>query len=131
VLEPGGVTIVTSHMFMPIHAHPWDYWRFTPEAFELLLEPFETSLVMANGWSLMPDTVIGVGVKGPFADLNPELFPATSERIRRWGEHLPIDLGPIRLSARQAWRFAFEATAATAKTRLQRTRQRLPGVRNR
>lgn len=131
VLKPGGVAIVTSHMFMPIHAHPWDYWRFTPEAFELLLEPFETTLVMANGWSLMPDTVMGVGVKGPFPQLNAELFPATAERIRRWGEHLPVDLGPIRLSARQAWGFAFEATAATAKCRLRAAARRLRGVRNR
>ena len=130
VLKPGGVVIVTSHMFMPIHAHPWDYWRFTPEAFALLLEPFETSLVMANGWTLMPDTVMGVGVKGPFAGLTPELFPVTDERIRRWGEHLPIDLGPIRLSTRQAWGFAFEATAATVKGQLRATRERLRGVRN-
>ena len=131
VLKPGGVAIVTSHMFMPIHAHPWDYWRFTPEAFGLLLEPFETKLVMANGWSLMPDTVMGVGVKGPFADLTLDRFPITADRIRHWGEHLPIELGPIRLSARQAWGFAFEATAATARTHLRSVRRRLRGGRPR
>jgi len=131
VLKPSGVVIVTSHMFMPIHAHPWDYWRFTPEAFALLLEPFETTLVMANGWSLMPDTVMGVGVKGPFPDLSPETFPATTERIRRWGEHLPIDLGPIRLSTRQAWGFAFQATGTAAKHHLRSVKGRLRKVRSR
>ena len=131
VLKPGGVVIITSHMFMPIHAHPWDYWRFTPEAFELLLEPFETKLVMANGWSLMPDTVIGVGVNGPFTDLSEARFPATAERIRRWGENLPIDLGPIRLSTRQAWGFALEATGAAARRRLRSAAKRIPKARRR
>ncbi|HMC39538.1 MAG TPA: class I SAM-dependent methyltransferase [Acidimicrobiales bacterium] len=125
VLRPGGVVVVTSHMFMPIHAHPWDYWRFTPEAFELLLAPFETRLVMANGWSLMPDTVIGIGVKGPMEGLTPERFPATAERIRRWGEHLPVDLGPIRLGARQAWGLALGATVTSAKRRLASGKERL------
>lgn len=110
VLRPGGVAVVTSHMFMPIHAHPWDYWRFTPEGFNLLLEPFETRLVMANGWELMPDTVIGVAVKGPFPGLSADLFPETSARISSWGEHLPVDLGPIRLGARQMWALTMRAT---------------------
>ena len=42
VLRPGGVLAISSLMFFPIHAHPWDYWRFTPEGFERLLEPFES-----------------------------------------------------------------------------------------
>ena len=47
------------------------------------------------------------------------------------GEHLPVDLGPIRLSARQAWGFALEATAATARGRLGAARRRLKRMRNR
>jgi len=55
VLRPGGLLAISSLMFFPIHAHPWDYWRFTPEGFELLLEPFESKLVVAQGWDLMPE----------------------------------------------------------------------------
>lgn len=120
VLRPGGAVVITSHMFMPIHAHPWDYWRFTPEGFGLLLEPFETRLVLANGWHLMPDTVMGVAVKGPFPALRDDLFPETCERIRTWGEHLPVDLGPIRLGARQMWGLTMRATATAAGRRLRR-----------
>lgn len=118
VLKPGGVTVITSHMFMPIHAHPWDYWRFTPEAFSLLLEPFESRLVLANGWELMPDTVIGIGVKGPMPELTEELFPQLMARINSWGAGLPIDLGPIRMNTRQAWRMALGATGGSVRRRL-------------
>src|SRR5436305_4499252 len=27
VLRPGGLVVITSVMFFPIHAHPWDFWR--------------------------------------------------------------------------------------------------------
>lgn len=124
VLKPGGVAVISSHMFMPIHAHPWDYWRFTPEGFGLLLAPFETRLVMANGWELMPDTVLGVGVKGPSPDLTPECFPLTAERIRTWGEHLPVDLGPFRLGTRQTWGLALKATAEAARRRMRAAARR-------
>lgn len=122
VLAPGGVVVITSHMFMPIHAHPWDYWRFTPEAFSLLLAPFESQLVLANGWELMPDTVIGIGVKGPKPDLRRELFPRTVAQIDSWGAGLPVDLGPIRMNTKQAWRIAFDATKTSVGRRLGRSK---------
>ena len=33
VLKPDGIAIISSVMYFPIHDHPDDYWRFTPEAF--------------------------------------------------------------------------------------------------
>lgn len=120
VLKPGGVAVITSHMFMPIHAHPWDYWRFTPEGFGLLLAPFETRLVMANGWDLMPDTVFGIGINGAYQGLSPELFPRTDQQIRSWGRDLPVDLGPIRLGTRQLWRMTLDATLDAGRRRLHR-----------
>jgi hypothetical protein len=113
-------------MFMPIHAHPWDYWRFTPEGFGLLLAPFQTQLVLANGWELMPDTVFGIGVKGPFEGLRQELFPRTDEQIRCWGQELPVDLGPIRLGTRQLWRMTLDASLDAARRRLHRALSRRP-----
>lgn len=118
VLRPGGVVVITSHMFMPIHAHPWDYWRFTPEGFGLLLAPFSSRLVLANGWELMPDTVFGIGIKGPCEGLSVEMFPRTAERIRTWGQDLPVDLGPIRLGTRQLWKMTLQASLAAVKRRL-------------
>jgi hypothetical protein len=104
-------------MFFPIHAHPWDYWRFTPEGFELLLQPFESRLVVAQGWDLMPEGVFGIGVKGP-ADLRPEHLPRTTEIARTWGEGKRVDLGPMRMSVRELWRFTLDQTRAALRTRL-------------
>lgn len=120
VLRPGGVVAMTSVMFFPIHAHPWDYWRFTPEGFTRLLEPFESSLVMALGWHLMPETVFGIGVKGPYPDLSPELFPRTARLCREWADALPVDFGPIRLTVRDLWRRTLRETAAAGRRRLER-----------
>ncbi len=120
VLRPGGVVVMSSVMFFPIHAHPWDYWRFTPEGFGLLLAPFESSLVMAYGWPLMPETVFGVGVKGVMPELSESLFPQTVELSRQWGANLPVDFGPIRLSVRDLWGHTLRSSVAAGRRRLRR-----------
>lgn len=121
VLRPGGVLAISSLMFFPIHAHPWDFWRFTPEGFEMLLRPFESSLVVAQGWDLMPEGVFGIGVKGPLALTAEEHLPRTTEIARAWGAGKRVDLGPMRMSVRELWRFTLaqtrEALADRARSR--------------
>jgi len=117
VLRPGGVAVISSVMFFPIHAHPWDFWRFTPEGFNLLLEPFESRLVMSYGWELMPETVYGVGVKGPAPRLSEALFPVTAKRAQDWGVDLPVEFGPIRLSVRQMWLRTWSETRSALRRR--------------
>ncbi len=117
VLRPGGVAILTSVMFMPIHERPSDYWRFTPEGFALLLEPFETSLAFAYGFELLPEGVHGVGIKGPFEGLTRERFPRIDAECKRWGAEYPVDLGPIRMKIPQLWRFTFRNTMDAARRR--------------
>jgi SAM-dependent methyltransferase len=119
VLEPGGVLAISSLMFFPIHAHPWDYWRFTPEGFELLLQPFESRLVVAQGWEHLPEGVFGVGVKGP-ASLGPGTLPRTSEIARAWGDGKRVDLGPMRMSVRELWRFTLRNTRDALVSRARR-----------
>jgi len=36
VLRPGGKTFIQTHFAFPVHAYPYDYWRFTREALETL-----------------------------------------------------------------------------------------------
>jgi hypothetical protein len=64
VLKPGGVVLMTSVMLCPVHDYPADYWRFTGEAFEVLLEQFPTRLVWTDRPKLFPRSVYGMGVKG-------------------------------------------------------------------
>jgi SAM-dependent methyltransferase len=47
VLRPDGVFIVTTPFYFPVHAYPSDYWRFTPEALDFLLERYAFRIL---GW---------------------------------------------------------------------------------
>ncbi len=117
VLRPGGVLAISSLMFFPIHAHPWDYWRFTPEGFDLLLAPFESRFVVAQGWDLMPEGVFGVGVKGP-ADLGAAQLPRTVEIADAWGVGQRVDLGPMRMSVGALWGLTLRSTGRAIADRL-------------
>src|SRR5438105_7444115 len=47
VLRPDGVLLVSVPFYFHIHAYPNDYWRFTPAAFDVLLDRYPTRLL---GW---------------------------------------------------------------------------------
>jgi len=64
ILKPEGVLLISSVMRFPIHDFPYDYWRFTPEGFKSLLDPFDSAYVDFAGDRLFPHTVVGVGFKG-------------------------------------------------------------------
>jgi len=70
VLKIGGVAIISSVMNFPIHEFPYDYWRFTPEAFKSLLTPFNNCFVGFAGREDFPHTVVGIGFKGDKPDLS-------------------------------------------------------------
>lgn len=63
ILKPDGIVMLTSVMNFPIHEHPSDYWRFTPEGFKSLLKDFKFKYVDFVGNELFPHTVIGIGSK--------------------------------------------------------------------
>jgi len=47
VLKPGGICIHATVMLYQIHGYPSDYWRFTPDALELLCE--ESGVIIESG----------------------------------------------------------------------------------
>jgi SAM-dependent methyltransferase len=118
VLKPGGVAILTSVMFFPVHDHPHDYFRYTPEGFDSLMAPFETTLAFGIGYDLLPEGVFGIGVKGPLAGLSREMLPRTDAACRAWGEGLNVDFGPIRMSVRELWGFALKAGVQAGRRRV-------------
>ncbi len=81
VLRPGGIVLLTSHMYFPIHAHPDDYWRFTKSGFSVLLEPYEIICVESAGMVKLPHTIVGVAGKPP---IDPELKRALEAVVRSW-----------------------------------------------
>jgi len=70
VLVPGGLTVISSVMNFEIHDYPNDYWRFTPEAFRSILNPFANSFVGYAGEEIFPHTVVGLGFKGDAPNLD-------------------------------------------------------------
>lgn len=70
VLKRNGVVIITSQMNFPIHNHPQDFWRYTPDAFKSLMKPYKTIFVSYAGHKGFPHTVIGVGFKKSNINLN-------------------------------------------------------------
>ncbi len=81
ILAPGGVVLISSVMNFPIHNHPSDYWRFTPEALRSLLRSFEFATVTWAGIEDFPETIVGVGYKG---QLSGERERALRERLAAW-----------------------------------------------
>lgn len=80
-LRPGGLLLMTSHMFFPRHAHPDDYWRFTASGFASLLTPFEVIAVEECGLEKLPHTVVGIATKGP---MPPEVRHALTRTLAGW-----------------------------------------------
>lgn len=120
ILKPGGVLAVSSVMFFPIHAHPWDFWRFTPEGFTRLLEPFASRYVLAHGYELLPEGVYGIGIKEEGADLGPHRLPRISHVAEHWTDGLPVDFGPIRMRTRDLWKHALQESIGAVRRRVGR-----------
>ena len=77
VLRPDGVLFVSCPFHFHIHNHPSDYWRFTPEAFRVLLSPYPQRIVGWHGPKNRPSSVWAVAFR--------EECPAVSlEQITRY-----------------------------------------------
>ena len=64
VLKPEGLVVISSSMDYPVHEYPADYWRFTPQGFDLLLRSFSPRRVYVQGHPEFPHSLVGVGKKG-------------------------------------------------------------------
>jgi len=49
VLKPGGIVVHLTNFLYPIHGAPYDYWRFTPYALQLLHKDF-SEIIESGGW---------------------------------------------------------------------------------
>lgn len=83
-LLPGGLIVMTSVMYFPIHAHPDDYWRFTDSGFSSLLQGFNILCVESCGLKRLPHTVVGIASKGP---VDPALDLAIRGSVASWKRH--------------------------------------------
>lgn len=63
VLRPDGVFIVSCPFHFRIHNYPHDYWRFTPAAFEALLERYPSKIIGWHGAHQRPASVWSVAFR--------------------------------------------------------------------
>jgi SAM-dependent methyltransferase len=96
VLAEDGVVFMTSVMRFPIHDHPHDYWRFTPDAFRSLLKDFTFSWADFAGEPDLPHTVVGLGSKRAIA---PDALSAFLERFEEWKRWARASTWPEWLTA--------------------------------
>jgi len=69
VIRQGGILILTTPFNFPIHNHPGDYWRFTPQALLYLTRDFSTRLVGHHGYELTPRMTFAVAFKSDNPDV--------------------------------------------------------------
>ena len=95
-LRPGGVAILTSHFFFPIHAYPDDYWRFSSSGFAALLKDFDMVANVMSGHSRLPHTVCAVASKGP---LEPDVERALRSSVALWNQRESNSWKEVALTA--------------------------------
>ncbi len=93
VLRPDGVFVVSCPFYFHQHGYPSDYWRFTPQAFELLLAKYPVRVLGWHGAERRPANVWAVGFRDAAAAPTPEQFA----RYRRLlAEYAREPLSPVR-----------------------------------
>jgi SAM-dependent methyltransferase len=65
VLRSDGVFLLSCPFYFHIHSFPSDYWRFTPEALDLLLEDYPTRIIGWHGPKTRPANVWAVAFANP------------------------------------------------------------------
>ncbi len=75
VVADGGACIVSAPMLLGIHAHPNDYFRFTPSALAAMLDGFDDVWTAGFGDPQIPQWAFAVAVKGRATGLSLERLP--------------------------------------------------------
>src|SRR5262249_13972875 len=78
VLRPGGALLVSCPFYFHIHCYPSDYWRFTPEAMNLLLRPYPAKILGSQGPAKRPAQIWALA----FREGRPPITAARVDRYR-------------------------------------------------
>jgi SAM-dependent methyltransferase len=74
VLRPDGVFVLSCPFYFHQHDYPADYWRFTPQAFEMLLSRYPTRILGWHGAERRPQNVWAAAFREASAAPTPEQF---------------------------------------------------------
>lgn len=102
VLARGGVCVVSSVMWFPIHGYPHDYWRFTPEGIRTLLSAFDDVWVTGIGHPQLPMQVVAVAGKGRRLSLSDGSLTTLRDAQERWERaEGKVRFGPVHVSPKE------------------------------
>lgn len=100
VLRPDGVFLVACPFYFHQHAYPSDYWRFTPQALELLLERYPARILGWHGPARRPANVWAAAFREAHPGPTPAQFARYRELLGRyarepigWGRRLRFQVG--------------------------------------
>jgi SAM-dependent methyltransferase len=83
VLRPEGALLVSCPFYFHIHAYPCDYWRFTPEALEILLQGYPHRLLGWHGPRTRPANVWALAFREAHPGFAPEQLRRHEQLLRR------------------------------------------------
>lgn len=100
VLRPDGALLVSCPFYFHIHSYPSDYWRFTPQALQVLLEDYPHRIVGWHGPAKRPAGVWAVAFREQHPPISEAQFARYRELVGRyareplsWGRRLRYRVG--------------------------------------
>ncbi len=84
VLDPKGLFLVSCPFHVRIHNHPNDYWRFTPEAMEILLSDYPQKIIGWHGPNENPENVWAVAFGESYPLLQKDQYEQYQSRLRKY-----------------------------------------------
>jgi SAM-dependent methyltransferase len=98
VLRPDGAFFVSCPFNVRIHNYPNDYWRFTPEAFELLLCDYPSKIIGWHGPTKRPENVWALAFREDREPITRGQFEAYRNRLQAYGRQ------PLQMSRKLQYR---------------------------
>jgi len=85
VLRPDGVLLVSIPFNVRVHNYPNDYWRFTPEALEVMLEDYPQKIVGWHGPDDRPENVWGIAFREDHPEIGDDQFVKYRNLVQQYG----------------------------------------------
>lgn len=100
VLRPDGALLVACPFYFYIHGYPSDYWRFTPQALELLLEDYPSKVLGWHGANKRPANVWSLAFREEAAAIRGDQFDRYRELLGQYARQ------PVSWSRKLRWGLA-------------------------
>lgn len=97
VLRPDGALLVACPFYFHIHNYPDDYWRFTPAAFQVLLEDYPHKILGWHGSKNRPANVWALAFRSGQSPVQPEQFKTYQRLLGQYAKE--------PLSWNRKWRY--------------------------